>query len=114
MIPGNAARRATSAAALLVATGALALGLVACGSSSSPFTSPDEIEEQLRERVARDLPPIVSAGDGACTLTEERENAREYECTVDVYAAMPRNDRLVRYLVVATDDGEVAADYVGG
>jgi hypothetical protein len=113
-MPDSAGRHATSAALLFAAAGALALGLVACGSSSSAFTGPDEIEEQLRERVARDLPPIVSAGDGACALTEERENAREYECTVDVYAVMPRNDRLVRYLVVATDDGEVAADYVGG
>lgn len=86
----------------------------ACGSSSSAFVGPDEIEDRLRERVAADLPPVVSAGDGACTLTEEREGAREYECTVDVFAVNPRDDRLVRYAVVATDDGEVAAEYVSG
>lgn len=101
-------------AAALVAASALALGLAACGSSSSAFVGPDEIEDRLRERVAQGLPPVVSAGEGACTLTEERADAREYECAVDVYAVMPRNDRLVRYLAVATDDGEVAAEYVGG
>ena len=75
---------------------------------------PDEIEERLRERVASGLPPIVSAGEGACTLTGERADAREYECTVDVYAVRPRDDRLVRYAVVATSDGEVSAEYVSG
>ena len=93
---------------------ALALGLTACGSSSSSFVGPGEIEDRLRDRVAAGLPPVVSAGEGACTLTEEREDAREYECTVDVYAVMPRDDRLVRYVVVATDDGEVSAEYVSG
>ena len=87
---------------------------MACGSSSSAFVGPGEIEERLRERVTDDLPPVVSAGQGACALTEEREGARVYECTVDVYAVMPRDDRLVRYLAVATDDGEVAAEYVSG
>lgn len=93
---------------------AFAIGLAGCGSSSSAFVGPGAIEDRLRERVATDLPPVVSAGDGACTLVEERQGAREYECTVDVYATMPRNDRLVRYSVIATDDGEVAADYVSG
>lgn len=101
-------------AAVLLTAGAIALVLVACGSSSSAFVGPDEIEDRLRERVAQGLPPIVSAGEGACTLIEERPDAREYECTIDVFAVMPRNDRLVRYLAVATDDGEVAAEYVSG
>jgi len=57
---------------------------------------------------------VVSAGDGACTLVGEREGVREYECTVDVYAVRPRDDRLVRYAVIASDDGEVSAEYVAG
>lgn len=91
---------------------ALALMGAAC-SGGDGFPSLDAIEEDLRARVADEVPEGRSAGEATCVDDEATADLRTYDCQVQVFAIRPRDDQIVRFRVDATSDGRWTARRTG-
>lgn len=91
---------------------ALVLVAAACGGDGG-FASLDAIEEDLRTRVAADVPDGSSAGEATCLDDESTGDLRTYDCQVQVFALRPRDDQIVRFRVEATSDGRWTARRTG-